>query len=329
MQIAALPTIEDFAFRAQDDSKTRSEERGRIENLLMDERPPLVGVTLYAKYLSGIPVADGDDWQNRHNNFVTEELEIGQEETSEPWTFRADNVANHLPLVDRRINLIRVEDVRWPCDLSHITFEELQEKLKVWRGGDAAARAQAGDFLQRFLATWNEKRDKRPLFATTELEVDDLLADTSNSLAERLRDRLGLGHYSPIGGSPPIPVLIMRYPLEESLGDNRVPAVPTLLDGKLNDHFFPSPFPGTNADPIPGLGHSLNLAPVISENDYRLGVELLHPHFDYRLEHFFWSGHIANPVTMPLERARSFHLPWLRLQRDRDDFGAGVVGVAL
>lgn len=328
MQIAAIPVLEDFASRTQGDPGVQPGERVRVENLLIDERPPLAGVALYARYLSGTSVVNGDDWQNRHNNFVAEELEVGREEASEPWTFRADNAVNHLPLIDQRINLIRVEDVRWPCDLSHITFEQLQEKLQQWKGPDALASAQAADFLQRFLATWNEQRDKRPLFATTELEVEDILADTSANLAERLRDRLGLGHYSPISGAPPIPVLIMRYPVVESVGDNKSLAVPTLLDGKLNDYFFPSPFPGKNSDPNPALGHSLNLTPVVQENDYRLGVELLHPHFDYRLDHFFWSGYIANPVAMPLVRARSFHLPWLRLQRDREDFGAGIVGAA-
>lgn len=331
MQLADLPTLEDYARRTLGDPAVLPEDRVRIENLLMDERPPQVGVALYASYLAGDPVVDGDDWNNRHNNFASEEIEIDPAESRSPWSFRPENGVNHLPLVDKRINLIRVENANWPCGLRHEPFDKVVAQLAALRGTDASKRAEAEDFFKGFMATWNEDRDSRPLFATTELEVEDIVADTSASLAERLRDRLGLGQYSPSAGTAPIPVLIMRYPLEEAFAAVKgqgAPAVPTLLDGKLNDYFFPSPFPGPKADPNPCMGHSLNLAPVASENDYKLGVELLHPRFDYRAEHIFWCGYIANPVAMPLARARSFHLPWLRLQRDRDDFGLGIVGAA-
>lgn len=235
---------------------------------------------------------------------------------------------DHLPLVDRRINLIRVEDARWPCSLNSTTFEEVSAHIAALSSTDRSQSDAAENFLTRFVATWNVERDKRPLFVTTELEIDDILQDTSPAWAERLRDRLGLGHLSPAAGAASIPVFVMRYPLEEIYAAHSAkgePAIPTLLDGTLNDFFFPSPIPGPEADANPCLGHSLNLATVTSENDYKLGVELLHKRIDYLHEHFFRTGIIANPFTMPLERARSFHLPWLRLYRDREDFGLGVM----
>ncbi len=58
-----------------------------------------------------------------------------------------------------------------------------------------------------------------------------------------------------------------------------------------------------------------------------MGCELLHPRIEYRPEHFFRAGIIAEPVTMALARARSFHLPWVRLYAEREDFGADIFGV--
>lgn len=107
----------------------------------------------------------------------------------------------------------------------------------------------------------------------------------------------------------------------DSLKDNGHPAVPTVLDGGLNPYFFPSPMPGPEAEP-PYYGHTLNLTAVAHENDYRIGVELLHPRIEYRPEHLYKVGVIARPFAMPLEQARRFHLPWLCLYTNRDDFGA-------
>ncbi|QFY41206.1 hypothetical protein F6R98_00090 [Candidatus Methylospira mobilis] len=300
----------------------------RLQNLLVEERVSTEGLTLYANYLDGGPISDLDDWGSRHADFAVEEIEIGFADALEPWTFRAGNAANRLPLVDRRINLIRVEDAGWPCRLNSTSFEEVSHHIEALSAAGRGKAEIADHFLTRFLTTWNAERDKRPSFVTTELEVEDILQDAAPGWAEKLRDRLGLGHYSPMAGAAPIPVFIMRYPLEEvySTHDEQgQPSIPTLLDGRLNDFFFPSPLPGPNPDPNPCLGHTLNLTPVDDENDYKLGVELLHRRIDYRPEHFYRTGIIANPLGMPLERARRFHLPWLRLSRDREDFGKGVM----
>ena len=116
----------------------------------------------------------------------------------------------------------------------------------------------------------------------------------------------------------------MRYKVEEVLADgqgNGDPAIPTVLDTDLSPYFFPSPIPDPGAGENPYYGHAVNLAPVTSENDYAIGCELLHPRIDYHPEHIHGAGVIARPVTMPLEQARRFHLPWVRLASERDDFG--------
>lgn len=328
MDIDLLPTISAYAHAKLADATTDASERARIENLLIEERVPVSGLSLYGSHLNGSPISDLDDWNDRHKKFVDTEIAIDPLNPYIPWTFRPENAANLLPLVDRRINLIRVEDARWPCGLNSTTFEVVSAHISALSSTDSNQSDAAISFLKRFLATWNTERDKRPLFATTELEVEDILLDTSPAWAERLRDRLGLGHLSPAAGAATIPVFVMRYPVDEiytAHSGKGEPAIPTLLDGTLNDFFFPSPIPGPDADTNPCLGHSLNLTAVASQSDYKLGVELLHKRIDYQPAHFFRTGIIANPFTIPLDRARSFHLPWLRLYRHREDFGEGIL----
>ena len=180
------------------------------------------------------------------------------------------------------------------------------------------------DFLNGVVKRWNSERDKRPMFATTELEVEDVINDDSSDWAEQLRDRLGLGHHSPMGS--PIEIVLMRYTVQDvldSLAGEGYPAIPTVLDSGMSPYFFPSPIPKHNN---PYYGHTVNLTHVDNDNNYTIGVELLHPRIDYKPEHFFKMGVIARPFEMPLERARRFHLPWLRIRSERDDFGAHLFG---
>lgn len=303
-----------------------SEERALAENFLWDERVTPAGIDLYRGYVNMRSVADLDDWTNRHENYVAEELKIPPDDSASPWTFRAENDSNRLRHIDPRIYLIRVEEASWPCSLVGITTTELGPLIDKYRKGDPAAQ----DLLERFTATWNSKRDKRPLFATTELEVGEILSSGDSDWAEQLRDRLGLGHYSPQPGGPPQEILVMRYTVAEvlaaagsGLGD---PAIPTVLDSPLSCYFYPSPIPDSKAVANPYYGHTVNLTAVDNDNDYQFGVELLHPRLDYRPEHLLKVGVISQPVTMPLERARRFHLPWLRINSGRDDFGATPTG---
>lgn len=327
MDLSRLLHLSPYARSRVRDPAADASERARIQNLQMEERCPSSGIDLYASYFSNGMVSNIDEWNTRHNDFASAELEIDQTDTQVPWTFRPENLSNRLPEIDQRINLVRIEDARWPCSLAGHSFEIVRAHIAARGGADSAASMAADSFLTRFAATWNAQRDKRPLFATTELEVEDLLQISSPTWVEKLRDRLGLGQYSPGAGAPPVPIFVMRYPLEDvyaAHGANGAPAVPTMLDGKLNDCFFPSPTPGPKSDQSPCLGHSLNLTFVTAENDYKLGVELLHGRVDYQPEHFYGTGIVANPVNMSIDRARKFHLPWLRLYRDRDDYGVGI-----
>jgi len=325
MNIGTLNFLKDYLSTVISGSSD-PEECALAENFLWDERPPTAGLDLYRGYVNTGPVADLDDWTNRHGDYVTEELKIPPDDDASPWTFRAGNDTNRLRNIDHRIYLIRVEEASWPCSLIGITTTELGLWIEKWRNRDPAAQ----DLLERFTSTWNSKRDKRPLFATTELEVGEILNSGESDWPEQLRNRLGLGHYSPQPGGPPVEILIMRYTVAEVLAADgfglAYPAIPTVLDSPLSCYFYPSPIPVSTSVTNSYYGHTVNLATVDSDNDYQFGIELLHTRLDYRPEHLLQVGVISQPVTMPLERARRFHLPWLQVESGRDDFGTNPPG---
>ena len=255
-------------------------------------------------------------------------MEIDRKESKLPWTFRRENEFNRLRQIEPRLYLVRVERAAWPCSLVNNTSPEfVRTQIDAFGKGDGNARA----FLERLLTVWNEERDQRPLFATTELEVEDILADATGDWADRLRNRLGLGHYDPAFLGP-VDIFLMRYTVEEVIQalENNMghPAIPTVLDGGFSQYFFPTPIPAPTCGETP-YGHTLNLGLEDSESDYQMGIELLHPRIDYKPEHLYRVGVIQQPLAMPFERARSFHLPWLRLQYDREDFGSNLSSAAL
>lgn len=220
-----------------------SEERAHIENFMLDERPPQTGIDLYAERLKSKSIADLDNWIDRHKNFTAEEINLGITETKQPWTFRSDNAINRLHNIEPNLYLIRVEDANWLCDVIGITCTDLEANIKAFERGDAKAR----DFLNGVVKRWNPERDKRPIFATTELEVDDIINDDTDDWAEQLRDRLGLGHYSPLSGRPN-EIVLMRYTVQEvldSLAGAGHPAIPTVLDSNMSPYFSPVLFLST------------------------------------------------------------------------------------
>ena len=318
MDLNSLPNLAEYMNR-QVAGTPDAEERAHIENFTFDERPPSNGIDLYARRLKATPLTDLDNWQDRHRNFVVDEINLDASEPEKPWTFRNDNAINRLRQIDPRINLIRVEDANWICSLAGISPENLRTQIESFKNGDK----KASDFLSGIVKLWNSERDQRPIFATTELEVDDIIYSDQDDWAEQLRNQLGLGHYSP-SSARPIEIILMRYTVEEvlaSLDGEGYPAIPTVLDSDMSPYFFPSPIPESDVSDNPYYGHTVNLAAVKEENDYSMGVELLHPYIDYKAEHFLKMGIIAKPFEIPLQRARAFHLPWLQLNSGRDDFG--------
>lgn len=118
----------------------------------------------------------------------------------------------------------------------------------------------------------------------------------------------------------------MRYRVAEVLevaSDDDLPAfaIPTVLDGELNSHFFPSP---KNAN----YGRTMNLEP--DENCQRLVSEILHRRIDYRPEHLDRFGWISKPLPPcfagdAFARRRDEHLFCLRYESDRNNFGDNIL----
>jgi hypothetical protein len=296
------------------------EERACAQNFLLDERPPTAAGAVYGRHFEGAPVTGVDDWCDRHRSYATEHLYIDPDEPLVAYTFLPDNGHNRVTQVDPRLNLIRVEEAGWPCSLRGHSFEELRQRVQAFHDGDPAAR----DLLQAVCDAWNAQRDQRPAYVTTEIQVEDILVDGVDDWAVQLRNRLGLGHFDPGPAGRPVEILVMRYTVAEviaALEGQGHPAIPTVLDGGISCFFFPSPLPRPDAVEAPIYGRTVNLTPVDSENDYEMGCELVHPRIAYRPEHFYRLGVIDEPVTLPLARARAFHLPWVQLYAERDDFG--------
>ena len=317
MNIKPIPALDRFTTEAIARADN-PEAQAHAKNFRWDERPPQDGVALYGRYFPTTDLADLDAWNNAHEDYARDQLYLDREEPQIPWTFRAENAANRLKKIEPRLYLLRVEEATWPCDLNDADPEELDRRIQAADKGDAESQT----WLERFTERWNEKRDQRPLFATTEIEVEDLLDEPD--WAERLRNYLGLGHYCPADETHPETVILMRYTVAEvidALAGAGHPAAPSVLDGGLSPYFFPSPKPGPDADGNPYYGHTLNLGKPEPGEGYRMGVELLHPRLDWLPKHLYRVGHIARPFSQELTQARALHLPELQLFQDREDFG--------
>lgn len=260
------------------------------------------------------------DWMEMEQRYRQAEVEVSR--LSVPAAFLAGNEAAWLRRPAERQTVVRLEAVEWALRLNRCTLAQLQQWW-AQRGqpGDAGDTARAA--LTSFLRVWNEQRDHRPVFGTFVDAVQDAADDADWS--HRLRDALGLGHHGREAGQGPVVVMQMRYPLSEALEAARrrgwaaAVALPTPLDGGMNEFFFPAPA----GHPY---GATLHLEDGCAD---QLAPEILHACFDYRIEHMHAIGVIARAHGMrgpALGRARDQHLDALRELSERPDFGEPVIG---
>ncbi len=221
--------------------------------------------------------------------------------------------------------LVRLEALEWPlAKLWNMDFEKFGELHRA-----AKSTPDSAALLSQLLGDWNRQRDNRPLFAAFLDEINDDLE--SNDWPHQMRDRLGLGHYSPSPGDK-IPVALMRYSLGEVLEfqvAHKLPAacaLPTTLDGGMHEYFFPVP----KEHPY---GATLHLAPGKADI---LAAEIIHCRIDYQVKHLWKLGWIDKPHALiagdkatrfkNLRTARDLHLMQLRIDGERDDFAEEMEG---
>lgn len=231
-----------------------------------------------------------------------------------PHTFAAINADAALSSISPEQKLIRVEGLRSPLDLTGITFGQLDTALSR---KDGASRA----LVDLFVRDWNTRPDisRNPIsFATFKDEFREDIAATD--WPDRLRNKLGLGHYDP-AISGPIPVALMEYEVSEVLSqvayDARIAnpfCAPTSLDTGPWAQFFPSP---------KQLNFGCPMALETVYSDDALVAEVVHPRLMYKQENFKKIGIISSGLpSTDFKEMRDNHLWALRIAADRIDFGA-------
>jgi hypothetical protein len=236
-------------------------------------------------------------------------------------TFDPENGENHLAIESNqdvvRLESLRAFHQRFPGDFD--SPSDLAAELRnLIRSRQAGQEGTFTDDQRARLASWldglNERRDARPAFAAPFGEVEELLG--ASDWAKRLRDVLGLAHFS-ASSSKPVPVVLCRYNLSRVERAARkaklaaFAAVPTVLEaGGASGPgvaFFPFPRAAAGINPF-GFGVTVSLA---ADGGLDFKSELLHSRLDYSLEDFFMVGELVDEVTegqVSIARQRHFDL---------------------
>lgn len=317
MNLVSIPTLDAYVSAKLVGSGLLSTERAVLENLQWEERVGDERLARYAQGFTNKAISQIDHVKVAYAQYAEAFLEIDVAEPGIPDTFGSDNLSNRWPHIEENLYLLRIEDANFALRDTGVDLVELERAVT---NGDKTILATVCD-------AWNKQRDRRPAFATTEIAVDDMLETAGADWPHTLRDNLGLGHFDPIPGSPPVPVLLLRYTVGEVMQDKKAGvsgfAIPTMIDGRLNPFFFPTPRPNPASEAAQyEVGRAVNLAQVANQSDYKMGLELVHSFVTYRPEHLWRMGYISRPITSNLSALRSFHLDWLRLNTDRDDFAS-------
>ena len=233
--------------------------------------------------------------------------------TDVPDAFQDVNRDAWLAGLAREQFVVRIENLTLALQSNALSLLGLRNLLERADEGNS----DAGRAVDLFFEAWNLRRDARPAFAAFHDEIQEEAED--DDWPHALRDRLGLGHYSP-GEHTPVAVALMRYSLADVLSvqnSRGLPvacALPTVLDGGMHEFFFPVP----REHPY---GATVHLQPDRADT---LTTEIVHCRIDYRREHLLRLGEITRPCRVHgqvLRDARDLHLRALREECDRADFG--------
>lgn len=282
------------------------EQRAFAENFVLEERLTEQREDSYETHIT--TPANIGDWKERHEGYISEKVYVV---SGTPETFTEHNQPNLLSKLDENQYLVRLEDVTHLSSALALTNNLIIDHLNAFikDPGDKTAH----DIVEKMLADWNMKRDRRPIFVGFWDEVEDLFIDSEGKerknpdWANLLRDRFGLGHYDPMNGEP-IPVLLLRYRVSDVLNsdsaETKIAAVPNVLDSKWSPFFCPTPVNGWKE------GQSLDL--TACDDDYNLNCEIIHRYITYQASYFKYVGWITKSPGRTCEEARRIHLSLLQ-----------------
>ncbi|PXW95918.1 hypothetical protein C7444_108178 [Sphaerotilus hippei] len=323
MNLANVASLQSLIRARRSEPALPAGERALYENFAIEERVTAARLHRYAHTLGAAPLSNLDAfWQQHRVRYLDEHQFVEKDEGSVPDTFNAAlSGPNFWTGIDDNVVLYRLEQVSWALKGSSVDQAELERSVRDATTNPGPMPDAARTLLQRVVDEWNNRRNLYPSFATTSDEVTDLLAQPD--WVDRLRDHLGLGHLNPAPGRTEA-VLLMRYTVKEVHAARAARTqgfcIPTVLDGTLNPWFFPTPARAGIEGAVYEQGRAVNLAPARTESDYRMGLELIHSYLDYRPEHIVRWGLISRPHQADLAQQRRWHLSWLQLNCDRDDF---------
>ena len=323
MDLANIVSLQSLIRKRRIEPVLPVSERAVYENFTTEERVTAARLQRYGHALGTTPLPNLDAfWQQHRIRYLDEHQFVEKDDGAVPDTFNAAlNGSNLWAGIDDNVVLYRLEEVSWALKGSSVDQAELKHSIDEATAKPGSMPDTARALLQRVVDEWNERRNLYPSFATTADEIADLLAEPA--WANRLRDHLGLGHLNPAPGHTEA-VLLMRYTVKEVRAAKAARTqgfcIPTVLDGTLNPWFFPTPAHAGTEGAVYEQGRAVNLAPAKTESDYRMGLELIHSYLDYRPEHIVSWGVISRPHQADLAQRRRWHLSWLQLNCDRDDF---------
>lgn len=278
------------------DLPSKGETRAMGHNYRFDE---LVSDRRRTEFESFIPETPATDLRSHHVDYWQERCR----NALVPATFLASNDPAAPDDVSDDLTVARLENIDWILANAGKTFQEL---LDAKNSGNNAV-------LEDFIRKWNSARDHRPHFAAVFDDIKDEL--DYPDWPDRLRDRLGLAHYSAISKSIPVALMVYR------LGDlTRKPdpdvvkmTSPTVLDSEPWPYFYPAP---------QGICYGRAMTLGTDHDESALQAELLHPRGDYKVRHLFKLGEVTTPArTAPIEELRNHHLLCLRIATGKVDFG--------
>ncbi|MBF0179101.1 MAG: hypothetical protein HQM03_03625 [Magnetococcales bacterium] len=287
-------------------------------NYLIEER---VQPDRQGRYETGYAgsVSDLDDWVEAHKEYLTDRI---YQPCPETFT-EINRDAAHSPLLDTKLYLLRIERLDHALAILKRDLDHIAHAVEVFhKRAQPRANISHDDLyasLKKLAQILNKNPfSQRPRFAALESGLADEMeaADWAN----RLRNRLGLAHHDPGVAGPPIPVALMRYPVQAVIGhaktipDIKHPiTVPTVLDHEFCAVFCPAPKEAL-------YGRTMDLEGIATGRGFI--SELLHPRIEYAPEHIYKVGAITDArPKYDLQELRELHIMSLQDETGRHDFG--------